>query len=142
MIHFVFYEKGAEAAPGIRELILRSIEALWVSTRFNVLIELFYNRDDNIRSVRVFRLRDGYRVELVKCFMSDRGKDRFELWIRAGADLEEVKEIVGGLLRDSFPIGPDWLQNDELLAQIQGKREREIGERASAAEAGQAEQRS
>ena len=108
MIHFVFFDHNSSLEPSVQEIIYRSIEALWISTRFHVLIELFFPRKDNLRSVQIYRLNDGYHMEIVRSKMADKGKDQFELYVRNEMTLEEnfakVDEIMEKLSDDALPL--------------------------------------
>ena len=122
MIHFVFFDHNSSLEPSVQEIIYRSIEALWISTRFHVLIELFFPRKDNLRSVQIYRLNDGYHMEIVRSKMADKGKDQFELYVRNEMTLEAVHDIVSSLLLGSYDPDQDWLTYHEYIQAIQDKR--------------------
>ena len=67
MIVFSFFHQEGFMKAGIKELIISSIELLYVSLSFHLLIEAFFDRDDLIRSVQVFQIKpNSYRMEIVK----------------------------------------------------------------------------
>ena len=49
----------------VKNVIFSALDYLWITDSFSLLIEVFFNRDDYIRSVRIFHLNSGYRLEMV-----------------------------------------------------------------------------
>lgn len=77
-----------------------ALDSLWISDSFSLLIEMFYSRSDNVRSMRVFRLQSGYRLEIVVYSISDR--KTAPLIIRERLDKNTVTQqirqmLLGGL---------------------------------------------
>ena len=101
MIKFSFYHQEDLLQDGIKEFIISSLELLWVSLSFHLLIEFFFSRDDLIRSVQVFQVKpDSYRMEIVNYWESD-NKEHRELYVRTEMEKPEVLKIIRQVLYDT-----------------------------------------
>ena len=117
MIIFSFFHQEDLMQDGIKEFIISSIDLLWVSLSFHLLIETFYDRDDLIRSVQVFQVKpDSYRMEILKYWGSEK-KEHRNLFVRTDMEKYEVLQVVKQVLYGTIEeLDPElWKDETETL---------------------------
>ena len=114
MIVFSFFHKEDLMQDGIREFIISSIELIWISLSFHLLIETFFDRSDLIRSVQVFQVKPKtYRMEIVKYWIDSNKKEQKALFVRTDMEKSDVLQVVKQVLYSTIEELDPELWKDE-----------------------------
>ena len=114
MIVFSFFHKEDLMQDGIREFIISSIDLIWISLSFHLLIETFFDRSDLIRSVQVFQVKpETYRMEIVKYWIDSNKKEQKALFVRTDMEKSDVQQVVKQVLYSTIEELDPELWKDE-----------------------------
>ena len=97
MIGFSFYNMSDLKHAEIINLIYSAVDSLWESDTFHILVEMFFPREDKIRSVQVYRRKDGYRIEIV-LYEIQNGKEQVTLYTVNGVPKEVVTMVFNEII--------------------------------------------
>lgn len=84
----------------VQTMISEALENLWISDSFSLLIEMLFSRNDNVRSVRLFHMASGYRMEIVTYIVIGK-KIESNLIVKEGLDKETAISQLKQILSDN-----------------------------------------